>query len=218
MTITEFFVYLVIAFIVGRIAVVGKYIKSVNTMFHEDGHAIMSLLTFGSVHKIDLFYSTEGLATTGSRFWIGRTLTTLAGYPFASFMAFVFFYFFTEGHYEYLFYGFAGIVVLNLLLWVRNWYGIIWLLSFIGILGGLYYVSEPLYIDTFLKFVGAVMFVESIASSFTILKLSFTQPNDAGDATGMRKNTLISARIWGIFFFAQSLYFAYLIVDKLILV
>lgn len=215
MTVLEFFVYLVVAFVVGRIPVVGKYTKSVNTMFHEDGHASISLLTFGNVHKIDLFYNTEGLATTGSRWWIGRTLTTLGGYPFASFMAYVFFYFLIEERYDLLFYGFAAVVAINLLLWVRNVYGIIWLVSFIGILGGLYYLGDETYIAMFLKFVGAVMFVESIASSFTIMKLSFTQPDNAGDATGMRKNTLISARVWGIFFFAQALYFGYLIVNKI---
>ena len=201
----------------GRIPVIGNYVKSPNTMFHEDGHAVMSLLTFGRVYKIDLFYNTEGLATTGSRWWVGRTLTTLAGYPFASFMAFVFFYFFTQERYDLLFYGFAGIVVLNLVLWVRNFYGIIWLLSFAGIFGGLYYLGDAVYIEGFLKLMGAILFVESIASSFTIMKLSFIQPNDAGDATSMRKHTMISARVWGLLFFIQSLFFGYLILNLTLL-
>lgn len=217
MTNVEMIGFIVVAFIVARIPVIGKYFKSLNTMFHEDGHIVMSLLTFGKAYKIELFANTEGVATTGSRFWLGKVLTSMAGYPFASFMAFVFYYFFVQAQFDVLFYGLAVVVVINLLLWVRNWYGIIWLISFIGLLGGLYYLGNNTYIQYALFFVGAIMLVESIASAFTILRLSFKTPNDAGDTTNLRKYTWLSARFWGILFFSQSLYFGYLIIDMTLL-
>lgn len=213
MTTTEFFVFLVIALIVTRVPVVGKYFRSVNTMLHENGHGFMSILTGGTIEKINLFANTEGVATTGSRWWLGRVLTSLAGYPFASFMAYVFYLFFVNEQYSILFYGLAGIVVLNLILWVRNIYGVIWLISFAAILWGLYYLGNPMYIEYSLLFIGAILLVDSIASSLVIFVMSVKTPNDAGDTTNLRKSTMISARVWGLVFLVQSLYFGYLIVE-----
>lgn len=213
MTTTEFFIFLAIALIVTRVPVMGKYFRSVNTMLHENGHGFVSLLTGGTIEKIDLFASTEGVATTGSRWWLGRVLTSLAGYPFASFMAYVFYLFFLNEQFTILFYGLATIVVLNLILWVRNIYGIVWLISFAVILGGLYYLDNPTYIEYSLLFIGAILLVDSIASSIVIFVMSIKTPNDAGDTTNLRKSTMISARVWGLLFLVQSLYFGYLIID-----
>ena len=73
MTVTEFIMFLAVAFLIGRIPVVGKYIKSVNTMFHEDGHALFALIFGHGTNKIELFANTEGVAETlttkGIRGW-----------------------------------------------------------------------------------------------------------------------------------------------------
>lgn len=207
MTQNEFFIFLVIGFIVSRLPVIGKYFRSVYTMYHENGHSTMALLMGGKIHRIDLFANTEGVATTSSRFWLARVLTSFAGYPFASFVAFLFFYFLLQEQYQVLFYGLAITAALNLLLWVRNLYGIIWLVSLIGLLAGLHYLGDEQIIEYSLLFIGSILLSESIAAAMGILVLSIKQPLDAGDASSLRKSTWVSARIWGLVFFLQSLWF-----------
>ena len=60
----EFFYYLIAAFILGIIPVVGKYVAVINTFLHEVGHALIAYLLGGRVHSISLFANTEGTAVT----------------------------------------------------------------------------------------------------------------------------------------------------------
>lgn len=215
-SIKMFVLFLAIGLIVTRVPVIGKYFRSVNTMFHEDGHAIFSLIFGKGTDRIELFANTEGVAQTytnkGILGWIPRILISIAGYPFASFIAFVFYYFLVKEQYDVLLYGLFVTIVLNLILWVRNSYGIIWLVTFGGILGYLYYLGNGDYIAYFMLFIGSILLVESVYSSLIILILSIKQPDDAGDSTSLRKSTMISSRFWGLLFFVQSLYFGYEII------
>ena len=65
-------------------------------MFHEDGHALMGLIVGKGVNRIELYTNNEGVAVTatyaGSRGWLPRVIIALAGYPFSSAMAYLFFY------------------------------------------------------------------------------------------------------------------------------
>jgi hypothetical protein len=204
-----FIIMVIIALIIGRIPVIGKYFKVASTLFHESGHAIMAILTGGKVVKIDLFSDNSGLASTMRRGWFSGLLIAAAGYPSEAITSYVFF--FTLKHHwdTYLFYGLVVVVVVNLILWVRNWYGFFWLVVFTGLLALLKYINMAQAFHYFLYFIGSIIFVESIVGSLTILYLSFKQPNDAGDATALKRSTWISSRIWGLLFFLQALYFAY---------
>ena len=98
------------------------------------------------------------------------------------------------------FYGLGSVVVINLLLWVRNGYGIVWLFSIGLILGGIYYLQDPQLMRYSMMFVGALLLVESLFSAFIIFVLSIKYPNDAGDATSLKQLTHLSARFWGFYF------------------
>lgn len=194
---------------------IGRYFSNLNTMFHEDGHALMGLIVGKGVNRIELYTNNEGVAVTatyaGSRGWLPRVIIALAGYPFSSAMAYLFFYLLVHHHYDWLFYGLGSVVVINLLLWVRNGYGIVWLFSIGLILGGIYYLQDPQLVRYSMMFVGALLLVESLFSAFIIFVLSIKYPNDAGDATSLKQLTHLSARFWGFLFFAQAVYVAYLI-------
>ena len=82
---TKIIVYILIAILLTKLPIVGKYFALINTLIHEIGHQLASMVTFGKAHKIHLFANTEGLAFSSHRFWIGRVLTTLAGYTFLFF-------------------------------------------------------------------------------------------------------------------------------------
>jgi len=208
---------LIVTFFVLRIPVIGKYLRVVNTMIHESGHALAALLTSGKVYSISLFTNTEGLAITGSRHWFGRVTVAISGYTFSSFFAFLTFYLYSQDKYELIVYILGGFCLANLLfLWVRNLYGIVWLVSFTGILWLSNHFLTHHAMAYFILFVISILLSESVSSAFTILRLSIKEPTRAGDAKSMRDATYLPTVFWGIIFFAQSLLFAFLALKNIL--
>lgn len=203
--------FIVIAVILLNIKVIGKYVAIVNTLFHEVGHALMAMLTFGKVEKIELFANTEGTAWSSSRFWIGRVLTSLAGYPAASATGLLFLYLISNQKYLYVFIILIAVLLLSLIFWIRNLYGFFWVVTFSSLFVVLIWYGNVTLAENVLLLITSIIFVESITSAFTILKLSFTKPTDAGDTTSLWKSIIfIPSPVWGILFFAQSLVIGYL--------
>ncbi|MCA1029681.1 M50 family metallopeptidase [Bacillus timonensis] len=203
--------YLVLAYIVSILPVVGRYVAVFNTLIHEDGHAIVALILKGKVLSISLFSTTEGEAVTAYRCWIARVLTGYAGYTFSSVVAYVSFALLTEGEVMLVLYGFIAIAVVNLFLWVRNAYGIVWLLSFIVISVAVLKSNSGQLQMFYTFFLSAVLLTQSISSAFEIFVLSWTRRKEAGDATSLAEATFLPAFFWGTLFFAQSLYIGYLV-------
>jgi hypothetical protein len=207
----HWFFYFIIAYGITLVPVIGKYFSVLNTLFHEVGHALFALLFDGKVKSIVLFASTEGVATTSSRFWIARVITSYAGYTFASFIAFLSFYFIHLDKTTFLLYGFMIATFLSLVFWIRNWYGVIWCLSFLSICILLVLYGTPLFQDMMAFFLAALLLTQSVSTAYTIFMLSIKKPKDAGDATNLAKHTFIPAPVWGTLFFIQSLYAAFLV-------
>ena len=197
------------ALVVSRIPVIGKFFRSTNTLIHESGHAIVTLLTSGTVVSIDLNADTSGAATTQSRYWLFRVMIALAGYIFSSATAWFLFYLISKAKYTWVFYTFCVFAIINLLFWVRNAYGIFWLLIFSGILGWVFYYRIPNYMYATSVFFSSLVLFESIFSAATICWISMNEPSNSGDATNLKDFTYIPAPIWGMFFLAQAIYFAY---------
>lgn len=210
---TKIILFIILSIILTKLPIAGKYFAIINTLIHEVGHQLASMITFGKAHKIKLFANTEGVAYSSHRFWIGRVLTALAGYVFSSFMAAIFFVFIYKGKFDLVLYLLLAILVVCLIFWVRNWYGFFWILTFSAGLFWLLWMAGaggPI-IEYVVLFLVSILFVESITSAFDIMCLSFKRPTQAGDATSLAQLTyLIPAQIWGIVFFSQSLYFGWL--------
>lgn len=191
--------------------IIGKYIAVINTLIHEVGHALIAKFTFGEVEKIELFADTSGVAWSSSRFWIGRVLTSLAGYITASATGYLFLYLIISQKYIYILFILLVVLIFSFFFWIRNLYGFLWTLTFSSLIIGLVLYDNKILTENILLFITSIIFVESVLSAFTIFKLSFTQPTKAGDATSLWKSIiLIPSPVWGLFFFAQSLLFAYL--------
>lgn len=203
--------WIILASIFTRLPIIGKYLAIVNTLVHEVGHQLASMMTFGKAHKIQLFSNTEGLATTSHRFWLGSVLTALAGYVFSSFLSALFFFLIYKGRYDLIVYILITILGISMIFWVRNWYGFFWVLTFSAGFIWLVWKAEAIWIENVVLFLVSILFVESITSSFEIMYLSFIAPERAGDATSLAQLTyFIPAQVWGFFFFIQSLYFSWL--------
>lgn len=200
-----------IALILLKIPVIGKYVAVVNTLVHEVGHAIMSVLTGGSVEKIELFANTEGTAWSSNRFWLGRVLTSIAGYPTASGTALVYLYLIKNEMYVYVLISLIMILVISFIFWIRNTYGFFWVISLMLLFGMLILYGTSMVTENILLLITSIIFVESILSAFEIFVMSFSQPTRAGDATNLWKSIIfIPSPIWGTFFLVQSLMLGYI--------
>lgn len=206
----KFLLFIILAVLLANIPIIGNYVGMVNTLVHESGHALIALIG-GEVHQISLFMNTEGVTYTSHSSWLGGFFTGGAGYVASSLTAFLALWLIYQKKYKILIGILIGLLLMNVIFWVRNPYGIFWLLSFgAGFLLLLYKGSNEL-IQNCLLLITSILFVEAISSAFTILLLSFSQPHAAGDATGLAQSTLfIPAQVWGIVLFAQSLFFVWL--------
>lgn len=203
--------FILLAFLITKIPVVGKFFNIMNTAIHELGHALFSLLD-GKVLKIELFNTSEGVTVTKSRSKFNTFLVALSGYPFASFMAWICFYLLGHQFAKELIIGLSALFLLMLILWIRNRYGIIWVILFCLINFGVLYYNKPQITELVALFYSAVILTESVFSSLTILYLSITNPKQAGDTTVLKKITGIPAFFWGLLFSGFSGFMTYLII------
>lgn len=206
----KFFLFLILAILITNVPFVGNYVKVVNTVIHESGHAIIALF-WGKVENISLFMNTEGVTYSRQSTWVGVLFTSLAGYVFSSFMAFLAFWLIGRSHYRILITILLVLIGLNLGLWVRNMYGLIWLITFGAGFLFLLFKGSPTVINNVLLLIASILLVVSITSAYDILVLSFIQPESAGDASNLGKLTkFLPVQFWGIFFFFQSIWFGFM--------
>jgi hypothetical protein len=202
---------LIVALLLTQLPIVGKYFAILNTMIHESGHSLMALVTGGEVRRISLLPNTSGTTMTGHTSWISHVLTSMSGYVFSSFFAFLFFYLIIKGQYKWMIYLLLAFLAVNLFFWVRNVYGLFWIVTFGAGFIWLLRSGNQALIQYVLVFLASLVFVEAVTSAFEIMWISFVSPLQAGDAANLARATkFIPAPIWGIAFFAQALYFAWL--------
>ncbi|PLR98415.1 M50 family metallopeptidase [Bacillus sp. T33-2] len=203
----KFILCIGIAIFLTYVPILGSYVGVINTVIHESGHAFMALLG-GNVHEIQLFMNTEGVTYSRHTSWISAFFTGLAGYTFSSFIAFVSIWLISKQKYKSLIFILLAFIALNLIFWVRNFYGLFWLGSFGAGFLLLLYKGHPTLVKYALLLIACILLVESFTSSFEIMVLSFMQPQSAGDATVLSKASLfIPAQLWGMFFLLQAVLF-----------
>ncbi|WP_052712180.1 M50 family metallopeptidase [Domibacillus indicus] len=208
-------IFIIAAVLLIYIPVAGKYFRLLNTLLHEIGHVLASLVCGGGIYQVRLFWDTSGAAYTTYSHRLAAIITSLAGYPFASVSAFAAYWGLRHGYTEWLYGGLFAVLGASMVLWVRNWFGFIWLAAFLaGTMAVYLYASETIQ-QAYVSLVAAVLLVESVRSSWVILFLSIKFPKNAGDASTLKKSTGISSRIWGLLFFLQALYFGIYLPGKL---
>ncbi|MBL0388200.1 M50 family metallopeptidase [Tumebacillus sp. ITR2] len=200
---------LLVAFVLMRLPILGTYLLIVNTMIHESGHALMALLSNGKVVSMSLFLNTEGVTWIASASRFGQILTSLAGYVFSSVAAYLFFWPLKQGRHHLVCYILLGFIAGDLLLWVRNLYGIIWLLTFGALLIALLRAKSSWFVRYGMLFICGIVLVDSIWSALQVLELSLMYPYAAGDATNLSHYAILPTFVWGLVFFLQSLFFGW---------
>lgn len=199
-----------LAFLLPRIPVVGKFFNIINTLIHELGHALVALILGGEILQIQIFSDTSGVTVTKSKSTFKAILVSLAGYPFASAVGWACFFLLSVGYEEWIVIGTTLIFVLMLILWIRNSYGLIWVLIFTALNAFIiYYVNNTTVTQVVALFYSLMIVIESVWSTLVLLKLSITQAGQAGDATNLKKFTHIPAFLWALSFVAFACYAAY---------
>ncbi len=204
---TEILLVLSIAIALNYLPKIGRIFKGFNTLIHETGHAFMTLLFSGEVVSVELFYTGEGVAVTKSKSWFTKFFVSIAGYPFSSIVSFVFAYLVFIDKYDIILYAIISIAILNILFWVRNPYGLVWLIVLMATLFSFFYfdVAQAKYFAALS--ITAFIFIDAWVSAWHILYLSIKEPKKAGDAKNLQSFALFPAFFWGLFFWLQASYF-----------
>lgn len=199
-----------VVLISNRIPLAGKYLRIINTLIHESGHALMALVTRGEAYEIELFGDRSGAATVKTKGKFNMFLVSIAGYSIGSAFAFLMFYFISIEKYDIVLYLTATIAIVDLTFLIRNTYGLFWIVTFIILL-----LVARFYMNTFFQFVftawiSGVMLFEAFYSSVELVRIALKKPQAAGDAALLAKITGIPAIIWAVLFVLQSAVFIYL--------
>ncbi|MCI2254884.1 M50 family metallopeptidase [Domibacillus indicus] len=216
MTISQAMLFVGAAILLTCIPIAGKYFRVLNTLLHEIGHVLASLLSGGGIHHVQLFWDTSGVAYTTHANRLAAIVTSLAGYPFASASAFFVAWASLNGYTGWLYYGLFMILAVSLVLWVRNWFGFLWLVAFFAGTAAIYMYASGAVQQAYMYVITAVLLVESVRSSWVIFYLSLISPQKAGDASALKRSTGISSRVWGLLFLIQALYFGIYLPGKLL--
>lgn len=207
---TEILLFLSIAVGLNYLPKIGRVFKGFNTLIHETGHAFTTLLFSGEVVSVDIFYSGEGQAVSKSKSWFTKFFISIAGYPFSSILSFIFCYLIFLDKYDYVLWIVLSIGFINLLFWVRNMYGVVWLLVLMLTLFSFFYFNLEQAKHYAALSITAFVFIDAWVSAWHILYLSMKEPKKAGDAKNLQSFALLPAFFWGLFFWLQASYFSLL--------
>lgn len=184
-----------------------------NTLIHELGHILFTLLTGNKPQYIEIFKNGGGLATSTvtSNRPFKRFLISIAGYTIASLSSIVLvvLVFNVDTHKLLL-----GLIICNLvvtILLIRNGYG--FLLSIIYM--GIYYLVFKFCTEdtqfTLLLVTSYALIFSSLRSTFTLFKIVLAkQSGEGNDAVSLQEHTGIPAILWAIFFCVFGIVCAYL--------
>lgn len=193
-----FYGCMILASVLSMVPFAGKFLNVLNTLIHESGHAVMAMLTGGGVMNIKLSADTSGAAQTKSKYWLGKVFTSLAGYPVSALIAWLFFWLIKEKNTTYVYYIILSLILINLILWVRNTFGIIWLLVMGSVSALIYLYGTTLVKYLFASFCASIVLFQSIFSAITLLIIAVNNPDKAGDAKNLKEFTFIPAIIWSL--------------------
>lgn len=196
--------YYLILFIIGliicRLPYIGKYFKIIDTLFHELGHAIATLLMRGEVIAIELEKDTSGSTTYLTRKNVSHFFVSLLGYPFSALIALLLSYFYAIDSIKLFFFFIYGSLGVALFVFIRNLFGVVWISVFGLLLILLHVYINNLFQRDIIFVIISVLFWESIFSTLTLFMLAIKNPKNSGDAYDIYSITNIHPVFWALVF------------------
>ena len=209
---TFFIIVLIIIIIFLRLEKIGVVLRSLNTLIHELSHGFVALILGGRVGKILLNDNASGSCSTTVKGSFKSFLISISGYTLSALFSYSLFLLIDKSFSKYVFYFLLAISIISLIFWIRNNYGIIWTIVFIGINFSIIMIPKFLnsYSNYILLIYGLIICIENLFNTAILIKIAILSPKKAGDATNIAKITKIPSLIWAIGFLSFSLYIAYL--------
>ncbi|MEJ5303972.1 MAG: M50 family metallopeptidase [Bacteroidales bacterium] len=207
-----FYGMLAFAIILTRIPYVGKFFRVTGTLFHEAGHVWVALLLGHRVKSVSLFEDLSGEAiTAGSKGW-GRFFIAFGGYPFASVSAWFVFYLLHHGEFNIVLIAFAILILLFLIFYVRNGFGIFWCLTLLTLTALILYYFDPEVRFAYALLLAMLLLADSFISPLVLLIIAFKTPARAGDAYNLKKMTGLPEFFWAFIFVITSAWLTFRVI------
>lgn len=184
------------------------FFRNVDTMIHEFGHAVVTLLLSGRVMYIELYANHSGITYSQIGNHWSLIPISLAGYMTASLFSVFLFKARARDKQRTGLQMVTLIAILSLILFVRNEDGIVWLIGFI-ILNTIMLAFMPRWLgDLYYLLLSFLTLEESVYGPFSLILYALDDPAKAGDATNLASASPIPAIGWAIFFTLFSLWCA----------
>jgi hypothetical protein len=177
-----------------------SFFRNLDTMIHEFGHAVVTLALSGKVMYIELFVDHSGVTYSAVTSGWSFIPIALAGYPTASLFAMFLFYSNAKGKQRLGIQLCTLIAVICLMLFVRNEFGMMWLIGFI-VLNVLMLAFAPKWMFRFYYLLLSFLTLEeSVFGPLSLVAYAFIDPARAGDATNLSQLTGIPSIGWAVLF------------------
>ncbi|WHY20339.1 M50 family metallopeptidase [Paenibacillus sp. G2S3] len=178
--------------------------RNLDTMIHEFGHALVTLLLSGSVLRIELYANHSGVTYSAIQDGGRAILVSLSGYMLASLFALLLFYLYSKGRHDWGLILATTVALIMLVLYVRGSFGMMWLGGFIAlnVLMLVVWKKASKYYYLLLAF---LTLEESVMGSLFLVYAAVVSPSRAGDASNLARMTSVPAIFWAILFFMFSL-------------
>ncbi|SFM25046.1 Peptidase M50B-like [Paenibacillus sp. 1_12] len=185
-----------------------SYFRSLDTMIHEFGHAIVTLALSGKVMFIELNADHSGVTYSSVTNSWSLLPIALAGYTAASLFAVLLFKMQSYGKQQLGLQIMTLLALISLLLFVRNGYGMIWSIGFIALNVVMLFVVPRWLRDGYYLLLAFLTLEESVMGPITLVIYAINNPASAGDAANLGTLTWIPAIVWAILFTLFSLWCA----------
>lgn len=177
-----------------------SFFRNLDTMVHEFGHAVVTLIVSGKVLYIYLFADHSGVTysyiTSGWR----MIPVAMAGYVSASLFSVYLFYAYSRGRLAQGLMVCTIIAALSLALFVRNGYGMAWIAGFMVVNAVVMLLPVKWLQHAYYLLIAFVSLEESVVGPIGLTVMALNNPSKAGDATGLAVSTVVPAVGWGILF------------------
>ncbi|WP_311198787.1 M50 family metallopeptidase [Paenibacillus hexagrammi] len=185
-----------------------SFFRNLDTMVHEFGHAVVTLALSGKVQYIELYADHSGVThSLITKSW-SVIPVSLAGYMTASLFAWFLFAVYAKGKQRLGLQVMTVVAVLSLVLFVRNAFGITFILGLIAVTVLALALAPKWLRDFYYLLLAFLCLEESVFGPLSLVQYAWINARQAGDATNLALNTGIPAIAWAIGFTLFALWCA----------
>ena len=207
-------IYLAAALAISRLPMFRVYFSLCNTLIEKIIHVLAVVVTReGKSNKIKLYKNGSGETTSIVHSKIQKVMIVYIGYTSTLLLAMGLFYLLSFNKFHFIIYFFIGLLVISILLWIRNPFGVLWALSFVILLALPLYFRNELAIMHISIFLSSLILIQAIINAIQVIRQSFKTGEKSG---ALAKIAKIPAVICGIALLGQSLYATYFIFIKVL--